>query len=144
MPGKNRREAMDLTNLKLFQMAAKRMDWLSKRQQVLAQNVANADTPGFGSQDLKNLSFRDLMRKQRPPPSMERTNALHISGSRTTPKFRPDADKSPYEVGPGGNAVVLEEQMSKIAETQSNHRLASNLYSKHVALIKMAIGNPNR
>ncbi len=34
---------MDLSNLKLFQMATKRMDWLSKRQQVLSQNIANSD-----------------------------------------------------------------------------------------------------
>lgn len=36
---------MDLTNLKLFQMATKRMNWLSKLRQVLAQNIANSDTP---------------------------------------------------------------------------------------------------
>jgi flagellar basal body rod protein FlgB len=36
---------MDLTNLKLFQMATKRMNWLSKHRQVLAQNIANSDTP---------------------------------------------------------------------------------------------------
>ncbi len=135
---------MDLTNLKLFQMAAKRMDWLSKRQQVLSQNIANSDTPGYGSQDLKDLSFRDLMRKRRNLPTLEKTSPMHIAATRKTPLFRPDADKSPYEVAPGGNAVVLEEQLTKVSETQTNHRLASNIYSKHVALIKMAIGNPNR
>ncbi|MEX2453780.1 MAG: flagellar basal body protein [Rhodospirillaceae bacterium] len=135
---------MDLTNLKLFQMAAKRMDWLSKRQQVLSQNIANADTPAYGAQDLKELSFRDLMRRRRALPTLEKTSPMHIAATRVQPRFRPDEEKSPYEVSPGGNAVVIEEQLTKVSETQSNHRLASNIYSKHVALLKMAIGNPNR
>ncbi len=40
--------------------------------------------------------------------------------------------------------MILEEQLTKISETQANHRLASNIYSKQVALLKMALGKPVR
>jgi flagellar basal-body rod protein FlgB len=135
---------MDLTNLKLFQMATKRMDWLSKRQQVLSQNIANSDTPGYGPKDLKKLQFRELMRPQMRTATLEKTSSMHIEATRKNPKFRNDSDKSTYETAPAGNSVILEEQLTKVAETQANHRLASNIYSKHINMLKHALGRPQR
>ena len=43
---------MDLANLKLFSMTAKKLDWLSKRQIVLSQNFASADMPYYAPRDL--------------------------------------------------------------------------------------------
>ena len=134
---------MDLTNLKVFQMATKRMDWLSKRQQVLSQNIANSDTPGYAPKDLKKLSFQDLVRPHQRRAALQKTSAMHIEATRRQPKYRNDSDKSTYETAPAGNAVVIEEQLTKVSETQANHRLASNLYSKHIAMIKIALGRPN-
>lgn len=131
---------MDLTNLKLFQMATKRMDWLSKRQQVLSQNIANSDTPGYGPRDLKKLSFQDLMRPQQANAPMRKTSDMHLEAIRKPSKYRPDSDKSVYETAPAGNSVIIEEQLTKVAETQTNHRLASNLYAKHVMMLKIALG----
>lgn len=135
---------MDLSNLKLFAMTAKRMDWLSKRQVVLSHNIANSDTPSFRPQDLKALGFRDLLTRRQELRGLEKTNAMHINATRRPEKYRPDSKKDTYEMAPGGNAVVLEEQLTKISETQANHRLATNIYSKHVALLKLAIGRPQR
>lgn len=140
----NRREAMDLSNLKLFAMTAKRMDWLSKRQIVLSQNMANADTPDYAPQDLKKLSFRDLLGQRQAPRGLDKTSSRHIDATRVQAKYRDDPRKQTYETAPSGNAVVIEEQLTKISETQANHRLATNIYSKHVALIKMALGKPPR
>ena len=36
---------MDLSRLPLFEMMTKRLSWLGRRQEVLAENIANADTP---------------------------------------------------------------------------------------------------
>ena len=134
---------MDLTNLKLFQMATKRMDWLSKRQQVLSQNIANSDTPGYGPKDLKKLNFQELMRPRQSHAPMRKTSAMHIEASHKPPKYRHNSEKNAYETAPAGNAVILEEQLTKVAETQSNHRLASNIYAKHVAMLKIALGKHN-
>ncbi len=135
---------MDLTNLKLFQMATKRMDWLSKRQQVLSQNIANSDTPGYGPKDLKKLKFQEMVRPQLRRATLNKTSSMHIEASRKNPKYRPDSNKATYETAPAGNAVILEEQLTKVAETQANHRLASNLYSKHIAMLRHALGKPLR
>ena len=53
---------MDLNKLPLFAMATKRMGWLAKRQEVLSQNVANADTPNFVPHDLKAQDFRAMVK----------------------------------------------------------------------------------
>ena len=58
--------ATDLNNLKLFQMALTKMDWASARQKVLAQNVANADTPDYKEKDLKALNFKSVLRETAP------------------------------------------------------------------------------
>lgn len=135
---------MDLTNLKLFSMTAKKLDWLSKRQIVLSQNLANADTPSYAPRDLKPLGFSDLLRRKTVRQGLEQTSSMHIAATRKPPKHAFESHKDAYESSPGGNAVILEEQLTKISETQANHRLASNIYSKQVALLKMALGKPIR
>ena len=132
---------MDLTNLKLFQMATKRMDWLSKRQQVLSQNIANSDTPGYRPKDLK---FREMLRPQLKRSTLEKTSSMHIEATRKNSGYRSDSGKETYETAPAGNAVILEEQLTKVSETQANHRLASNIYTKQLSMIKLALGRPAR
>ena len=52
---------MDLT---LFAAVKKRLNWLGQRQEILAQNISNADTPDYKAKDLKPYAFRDLLRKE--------------------------------------------------------------------------------
>ena len=56
-----------LEDLKLFAMAQKTMDWLAKRQEVLAQNIANANTPKYQPSDLAPLDFKNLLEPERQP-----------------------------------------------------------------------------
>ena len=51
---------------------------------------------------------------------------------RTSGSFAERVDRDPYETAPAGNAVVLEEQMAKLNHTAVSHRLASELYRKHL------------
>lgn len=131
---------MELFQLKLFQRMSERMGWLGARQEVLAQNIANADTPDFVPHDMKALKFVDHL-NQVAPITQARTDAMHLGGT-----GQPDASideqktKKQYETAPVGNAVVLEEQMVKLADAQSNYQLMTNLYRKHVDLFKMALG----
>ena len=54
----------ELGNLGLFQVVKKRLNWLGQRQEVLAQNIANADTPNYRSSDLKPYNFKELLRRE--------------------------------------------------------------------------------
>jgi len=136
---------MDLNKLTLFGMVKGRMAWLARRQEVLAQNVANADTPNYKPRDLKAFEFKDYMKAQQGTTlKAVTTSPLHMSGSqRSTSAFRDEENRSPYETAPDGNAVVLEEQMGKIGETQLQYQLTNELYRKHISMIKLALGKNN-
>ena len=53
---------MRLDDIPLFAMLKGRMTYLSARQRVIAENVANADTPGFTPRDIKAPSFEQTLR----------------------------------------------------------------------------------
>ena len=122
-------------------MMTRRMSWLNQRQEVLAQNIANADTPDFVPHDLKPMDFRRTLNRV-AAVAPERTDPAHLVGTRPMPKpFRDEAQRERYETAPAGNAVVLEEQLIKVAETQMEYQLVTNLYRKHVGMIKTALGH---
>src|ERR1700709_2647693 len=99
---------MDLHDLPLFSMLRERMTWLNQRQDLLSQNVANADTPGYVARDLKPLDFEKALRDSGSGAGMMTTNSRHIS---LTPghsaKFE-EHDTPDQESNPNGNAVSLE------------------------------------
>ena len=126
----------------LFNALKTRMSWVSKRQEVLAQNIANADTPEFKAKDLKPLNFKDVIRDKGRDMQLARTGPSHLSGlSRRLGPFRDQEERNPYETKPDGNSVVIEEQMAKVNESQVTHRLTSQLYKKHLSMLRMAINN---
>ncbi len=132
---------MEIGNLSIFSIVKKRMAWLSHRQEILAQNIANSDTPGYKARDLKAFKFEDLVRRENAGLGMSTTEKSHLGGQRKRVRDFADAeDRKPYETSPNGNSVVLEEQMAKMNETSISYRLASELYKKHLGMIKMALG----
>lgn len=132
---------MDLDKLSFFAMAKKRLAWLTQRQEVLAQNVANGDTPGYRPSDLKPFAFKDLVRRETMQVNMEVTQANHAEGRRRRLRdFSEKTERKPFETAPAGNAVILEEQMSKLNESAVSHKLTTELYVKHLKMIRVAIG----
>ena len=69
---------MDLNSIPLFKMISRRMTWLNQRQKVLAQNIANADTPGYRPQDLVPVDFSKLAAQAERTVSLAATNPRHI------------------------------------------------------------------
>jgi flagellar basal-body rod protein FlgB len=131
---------MDLFQLKLFQRMSERMGWIGARQEVLAQNIANADTPHFVPRDMKPLTFVDHLASV-TPVTQDRTDPMHMTGTATAAASIDDQKtKRQYETAPVGNSVVLEEQMVKLADAQASYQLITSLYRKHVDLVKMALG----
>jgi flagellar basal-body rod protein FlgB len=131
---------MVLNDLPLFALMSRKMDWLMQRETVLAQNIANADSPEFRPRDLTRQSFRQLVEGTHPTVKLAATGPGHI-GPRTSQRaFRNEKSREVYETALDGNAVSIEEQLLKVAETQGAYRLATNLLQKHVSMLKQAIG----
>lgn len=123
---------MNPTDIPLFDLLDRRLGWLNARQGVLSQNVANADTPGYAARDLPPFA-RILSGTPLAPTA---TSPMHISPSRPGIPARTLA----AERAPDGNSVRLDEQLTRIADTDSAHELATTLYRKYLGLFRMAIG----
>ena len=132
---------MNLPDMPLFSMLRDRMTWLHQRQDLLSQNVANADTPGYVARDLKPLNFEDAMRNTTSGSSLNTTNARHIALSSSTSSAFEDRAAPDTESSPNGNAVSLEMEMIKVSDTQAQFQAASNLYAKAMTMMKTAIGH---
>ena len=130
---------MDLPGIGLFRMISQQLRWLGQRQEVLSQNVANADTPGYQARDLQPLAFGDALQQAALRPAV--THAGHLLGKSADPAAAKVKTITPWEVSPDGNGVVLEQQMTQLAETQADYQMATELYRKQIAMLKTAIGS---
>ena len=127
---------MPISDLPILAMLRQRMQWHQARQQVLAENVANADTPGYQAKDLAPPDFS----RQLSAVSLEldRTNANHIAATGGT-QFAAD-QSGHYEVRPRGNSVSHEDEMMKVASNQMDYEAVTQLYTHSLGLIKLAAG----
>lgn len=132
---------MDFKSLTLFGVVKKRLDWLTQRQEVLAQNIANSDTPGYKPNDLTKFEFKDILRRERMQLNVDMSNPEHLGGQRKRLRdWASEEERRPYETEPAGNAVILEEQMSKINESSIAHNLTTEIYKKQIRMFRIAIG----
>ncbi len=130
---------MAVTELPLFSMLKTRMRWLETRQRLLAENVANAETPGYQGRDLKQQDFTRQLQAA-TSVQMVSTSSGHLAGvTQGDTSFQQDRSQA-FEVTPRGNSVSLEEEMMRIAQNQIDHQTAASLYSRSLGLIKTAIG----
>jgi flagellar basal-body rod protein FlgB len=133
---------MPVSDIPLFSMLRTRMQWHQERQKVLAENVANADTPNFRTRDLKPLDFGSQVQAAGQAGGQVRvasTNPAHITGSAGTSTFATGGN-SKYDVRPAGNAVNLEDEMMKVASNQMDYQAAISLYSRSMGLFRTALG----
>lgn len=131
---------MELEKLTLFSAVKGRLKWLTQRQEVLAQNIANADTPKYKASDLKAFKFKDVLSRENSQVRMSVTDASHQLGARRRIRdFAEEVERNPYETAPNGNSVVLEEQLAKVNENHTKHQLVTQLYKKHLSMITTAV-----
>lgn len=93
------------------------MDLLSARQKMVASNIANADTPGYQTQDLDfQAEFR---RAAGAPPQVQNVAGLAVKND--------------------GNNVSLDREARLLAENALRFSVASNLMRSQISLVRSAI-----
>ncbi len=137
---------MEMDSLSLISALKTKMQWHQARQQILAQNVANADTPDYKAKDLQKPDFSrmtaDVARSSNSSNiQVATTNKSHISVSRPSTSSNFDSmSAEQFGITPEGNEVVLEEEMMKVTSNQLDYQTATSLYSKTIGLFKIALG----
>lgn len=133
---------MDFSTQPLFAMLSQRLNWLTERQKVLAQNIANVDTPGYKPRDLKTLTFQQMVNGASASLPMMHTDAKDISPTTSSGVGPNDVIKDkPLETTLSGNSVTLDTELMKLSSTAQDHALALNLYHDQLAMFRTVIGN---
>jgi len=130
---------MAISDLPVLSALRTKMQWHQERQRVLADNVANSDTPNFKPKDLVEPKFtRSGTTTAVGALPLARTDPVHMNLPGGTDAF--GDRKTSYETRPGGNAVSMEDEMMKVAANQMDYQAATTLYSKSLGLLMTAIG----
>jgi flagellar basal-body rod protein FlgB len=131
---------MAISDLPIFSMLRTRMNWHQERQRLLAENVSNADTPGYRPRDLAPLDFGRQVQQASGQLQLALTAPGHVTSAGATGGRFAMERSGKYDVKPMGNAVNLEDEMMKVAANQMDHQAAISLYSRSMGLLKTAIG----
>lgn len=126
---------MASSGIALFDLADRRLAWVGERQRLLAQNIANADTPGWKARDLK--PFAASLADARV--ELARTEPAHLA----PPAGQSAASQSAArraERAPDGNTVALDVQLARVAETETANDLTTGLYTKYLGFFRTALG----
>ncbi|WP_457797727.1 flagellar basal body protein [Methylocystis sp. S23] len=107
----------------LFSLIDQQKSWLSTRQSLVAQNIANADTPGYKAQDL--TPFSRVM--ERSALDMAGADPLHMRPSQTEALAAAVRPMEGWEATHSGNTVSPELEMIKAGEVRGAFMLDTNL-----------------
>lgn len=124
-------------NLQVFRMAQAMASHAGARQKVIAQNMANSDTPGYSAQDIP--AFQAVTESDSSLFTPRSTRPTHLNGSGLETLF-PVSDRPGAEADPNGNSVSLETEMIHAVETKREHDRALAIYRSSLTILRSAIG----
>ncbi len=133
---------MAINDLPGLSVLRTRMQWHQERQRVLAENVANSDTPNFKPRDLVEPKFDTTGANasgQAGSLQLVSTSSNHITPPAASDSFEQNR-KAGFETRPAGNAVNLEDEMLKVSSNQMDYAAVTSLYSRSLHMLKTAIG----
>ncbi|ATQ74317.1 flagellar basal body rod protein FlgB [Massilia violaceinigra] len=110
------------------------LDAAGMRQQAIAHNIANVNTPGH---QRVSVSFESRMAALRSPDGQVASPSLADLSN-----FRPAFEYA--QIGSADNAVALDQEMAQLSETTLHHQALLKALNKHFSLIGMAISEGKR
>jgi flagellar basal-body rod protein FlgB len=127
---------MDPTRIPLFDLAEKRLNWTAQRQNVLAANIANANTPGYRGHDIQSF---DRMLAGVSTLSPAQTQPGHLAGTQVSGMASLTRDASATK-SIDGNGVAVDEQLVKVADTETIQSLATSIWKSYMGMFSTALG----
>jgi flagellar basal-body rod protein FlgB len=131
-----------LDDIPLLAMLKSKMSFVNARQQLIAQNVANADTPDYTPQDLKAFSFSAMADAAAGGMIVNQPGQMTAPSTVSTalkPMNMPDS-----EARIDGNQVVLEDQMNKLIQARIDYESAVDFYQQSMSMITTASRAPGK
>lgn len=115
---------MNIETPNLFELASQRLKWLSDRQKVVSENIANADTAGYRAKEVESFdAYLEV-----------------ATGQAESPDANVFESESTWNQDLTGNNVVLEEQILEANATSGQYKIAANLYKKAHDMLRLVSG----
>lgn len=122
-------------NIELFRLSQALSGHATSRLNLISQNVANADTPGYQGKDI--APFTTLIRDDKPYANLRQTRPGHMTAPLSARDIGVDVQAS---VSPNGNSVSVEKELLKAAEVHQQHDRALAIYKSALTILRTSIG----
>ncbi|MEL7490446.1 MAG: flagellar basal body protein [Pseudomonadota bacterium] len=110
------------SEIEILKAASSLARYAAQRQALVAENIANADTPGYRARDLEPFGVAFERAAGVPATFVERPSAY------------------PGPANPNGNNVSLEDELRRGAENARDHATALAIYGKTLAILRASLG----
>lgn len=124
-----------LEKLSITRMAQTLARHSAQRMELVARNVAQANTPGFKAMDLQ--AFADVYKKS-GDGGMRATRPGHFTSASTM--MEPVVQPSGGAASPDGNTVSIEQEMVKSVMARQDHDMALAVYSATREITRASLG----
>ena len=121
----------------LIDLLTQKMSYLNQKQGVIAENVANVDTPNYKQLELKPFTFGDALRQANI--GMTVTDPRHIVPAALAGVNAKTIKSKDVDVTANGNSVDVTGQMMEVSKTSLEYQKVTSVYHKMVGLFKIAI-----
>ena len=128
---------MDLSSSGLMRLLTQKMAYLNQKQSVLAENVANASTPGYQARDLAPFSFSDAMHQA--SLGMAVTDPKDIIPASMAGVNSKTVKTKSFDTVPSGNSVDLEQQMMQVSQTSVDYQAVTGIYKQITSWFRIAV-----
>jgi flagellar basal-body rod protein FlgB len=105
-----------------------------KKNELIAANIANIDTPGYKS---KNIQFKNVLKNEIGVLNMKVTDSMHIKGNDSGNDYIILENTNPGRVD--GNNVNVEKEMLDLTRNNIRYNIAVQFLAKELAHLKQAI-----
>ena len=120
-------------NVDILKLASSLARHASGRQELVARNVANADTPGYRARDLA-----DFRGTYEAGLGLRQTREGHMAARGGADGARTVLDGG--QTSPNGNDVSIEGEMVRATDIKRQHDMALAVYKGSLDLLRTALG----
>lgn len=121
--------------IQLFELASRQAQWLTVRQNVVAGNIANANTPHYKAKDVK--PFDSVL--QNTGIQMAATNKAHFTESFAASQVAEVGMLDGVQIQQSGNSVAIEQEMMKTGEIKRDYELSAGLVKAFHRMMLMTV-----
>ncbi|KQS65621.1 flagellar biosynthesis protein FlgB [Rhizobium sp. Leaf371] len=121
--------------IQLFELASRQAQWLAVRQNVVAGNIANANTPHYASKDIK--PFDSVMKET--GFQLAATNPAHFTSGPLSNQVTETSLVEDGEVQQSGNSVEIEKELMKSGEVKRDYELNTGLVKSFHRMMLMVV-----